>query len=148
MNTRTAATIGIIWTMIVAAPSHAVDENENTLQRWFDQSRVASGETIYAAHCATCHGTQGEATTEWRQPEPDGSFPPPPLNGTAHTWHHPFEVLARQIKFGAPGGGGKMPAFEDTLTDEEIIDVIAWFQNLWPKEIYAQWWAIQQRWTQ
>ena len=38
-----------------------------------------------------------------------------------------------------------MPAFQGVLTDEEIINVIAWFQNLWPEEIYAQWWAIQQR---
>ena len=38
-----------------------------------------------------------------------------------------------------------MPAFRGSLTDEEIIDVIAWFQSLWPEEIYTQWWRIQQR---
>ena len=90
-------------------------------------------------------GARGEATPDWRRRESDGSFPPPPLNGTAHTWHHPFEILARQILFGAPGGGGKMPPFRSTLADEEVINVIAWFQSLWPDEIYTQWWAIQQR---
>ena len=88
-----------------------------------------------------------------RPPTGDGASPmdrfrPPPLNGSAHTWHHPFEVLARQIKFGAPGGAGKMPPFQGRLTDEEIINVLAWVQSLWPDEIYAQWWAIQQRSSQ
>ena len=114
-------------------------------QRWYDPSRVESGEKVYAANCAVCHGGRGEATPDWRRRESDGSFPPPPLNGTAHTWHHPFAILARQIKFGAPGGGGKMPTFQNQLTDEEIINVIAWFQSLWPDDIYAQWWSIQQR---
>ena len=114
-------------------------------ERWYDRSRVDSGGTVYAANCAECHGAWGEATPDWRRREPDGSFPPPPLDGTAHTWHHPFGILARQIKFGAPGGEGKMPPFQGRLTDEEIINVIAWFQSLWPDDIYAQWWEIQQR---
>ena len=114
-------------------------------ERWYDTSRVESGAKVYASNCAVCHGARGEATADWRRRESDGSFPPPPLNGTAHTWHHPFGILARQIKFGAPGGGGKMPIFQGKLTDEEIINVIAWFQNLWPDDIYAQWWEIQQR---
>ena len=114
-------------------------------ERWYDSSRVESGGKVYAANCAVCHGALGEATPDWRRREPDGSFPPPPLDGTAHTWHHPFGILARQIKFGAPGGGGKMPTFQAKLTDEEIINVIAWFQSLWPDDIYAQWWSIQQR---
>ena len=41
-----------------------------------------------------------------------------------------------------------MPTFQGKLTDEEIINVIAWFQSLWPDEIYAQWWATQQRSSQ
>ena len=116
-----------------------------TPERWYDRSRIESGGKVYAANCAVCHGARGEATSDWRRREPDGSFPPPPLNGTAHTWHHPFGILARQIKFGAPGGDGKMPIFQGKLTDEEIINVIAWFQSLWPDDIYAQWWEIQQR---
>ena len=128
------------------APLHAAGAEGQ--QRWYDQSRIEIGEKIYASNCAECHGVRGEATPDWRRREPDGSFPPPPLNGTAHTWHHPFRILARQIKFGAPGGGGKMPQFQGRLTDEEIIDVIAWFQSLWPDDTYAQWWDIQRRSTQ
>ena len=124
-------------------PPHAT--RAEAPERWYDSSRIESGGQVYAANCAVCHGALGEATPDWRRREPDGSFPPPPLNGTAHTWHHPFGILARQIKFGAPGGEGKMPTFQGKLTDEEIINVIAWFQSLWPDDIYAQWWSIQQR---
>ena len=126
-----------------AVPMHAF--GTGAPERWYDVARVESGEKVYAANCAVCHGARGEATPDWRRREPDGSFPPPPLNGTAHTWHHPFGILARQIKFGAPGGGGKMPIFQGKLTDEEIINVIAWFQSLWSDDIYTQWWEIQQR---
>ena len=124
-------------------PAHGAEAEAP--ERWYDANRVESGGKVYALHCAVCHGARGEATPEWRSREPDGSFPPPPLNGTAHTWHHPFDILARQILFGTPGGGGKMPQFRAQLTDEEVINVIAWFQSLWPDDIYAQWWQIQRR---
>ena len=132
--------------LVATIPAHAADGERSG--RWYDRSRVESGREVYAQNCAHCHGARGEATSDWRRREADGTFPPPPLNGTAHTWHHPFEILARQIKFGAPGGAGKMPAFRGVLTDEEIVNVIAWVQSLWPEEIYAQWWAIQQRASQ
>ena len=74
-----------------------------------------------------------------------GKFPPPSLDGTAHTWHHPLRALATQIKFGAPGGQGNMPGFAETLSDEQILDVIAWFQARWPDEIYLQWFEIEMR---
>ena len=132
-----------ITALAFAAPLPAAEAQAP--ERWYDASRVESGGKVYASNCAECHGAWGEATPDWRRREPDGSFPPPPLNGTAHTWHHPFGILARQIKFGPPGGGGKMPPFQGRLTDEEIIDVIAWFQSLWSDDVYAQWWEIQQR---
>ena len=129
--------------LVATIPAHAADGERS--ERWYDRSRIESGREVYAQNCARCHGARGEATADWRRREADGTFPPPPLDGTAHTWHHPFEILARQIKFGAPGGMGTMPAFEGVLTDEEIVNVIAWFQSLWPEEIYARWWEIQQR---
>ena len=130
-----------IHVAVMPAPA-AGDERSG---RWYDRSRIEAGREVYSENCARCHGARGEGTSDWRTREADGTFPPPPLDGTAHTWHHPFEVLARQIKFGAPGGTGTMPAFGDVLTDEEIINVVAWFQSLWPEEIYARWWEIHQR---
>ena len=114
-------------------------------QRWYTQENVSRGGKVFAEHCAACHGKGGEGAFTWRQQDANGKFPPPPLNGTGHAWHHPFRVLGGQIKFGAPGGQGNMPPFGARLRDEEIVDVIAWFQDRWRDEIYAQWWQIEQR---
>ncbi|WP_025770427.1 c-type cytochrome [Thioalkalivibrio sp. HK1] len=110
--------------------------------RWYDASRVSAGKEIYGRHCAGCHGPSAQSVSSWRQRNADGRLPPPPLDGSAHTWHHPLLDLAQRIKYGTPGG--RMPGFEDRLSDRQIIDVIAWIQNLWPDRIYRQWWKIQQ----
>jgi mono/diheme cytochrome c family protein len=69
----------------------------------------------------------------------DGSFPPPPLNGTAHTWHHPISLLLHTINNGGKALGGQIPAFGGKLSDAEKTAVIAYFQNRWPDEIYDAW---------
>ena len=120
--------VSIAFTVVVAVAPFSSTIAETPV-RWYEQSRVESGEKIYETSCASCHGARGEAIPHWRRPDSEGNFPPPPLNGTAHTWHHPFRVLAQQIKFGAPRGMGKMPAFKGILSDEDIIDVIAWIQK-------------------
>ena len=99
------------------------------VERWYTPENVARGAIVYAENCAVCHGQNGEGTENWRERTADGKLPPPPLNGTAHTWHHPIRVLGTQIKFGAPGGMGTMPGFAEKLTDQQIVDVIAWFQD-------------------
>ncbi len=42
-----------------------------------------------------------------------------------------------------------MPGFAQTLSDQDVIDVIAWFQDKWSDEIYAAWFAreLQSRST-
>lgn len=109
------------------------------VERWYTPAHVTRGAVVYAANCAVCHGENGEGTKNWRQRTADGKFPPPPIDGTAHAWHHPMRILGAQIKFGAPGGRGSMPGFADKLTDQQIVDVIAWFQDKWPDNIYATW---------
>ena len=106
---------------------------------WHNPAVVATGATIYTKNCLSCHGVSGVGTKNWRQRGEDGSFPPPPLNGTAHTWHHPLAVLQRTIKQGGVPLGGKMPAFGDKLTDEEIDAVIAYIQSQWPEQTRQTW---------
>lgn len=100
--------------------------------------KVAEGERLYQANCAECHGKAAQGAFDWRRRLPDGSFPPPPLNGSGHAWHHPKPMLHNVIKHGSPGGG-KMPAWKDKLNDAQIEAVIAWFQSLWPEPIYEAW---------
>jgi mono/diheme cytochrome c family protein len=113
--------------------------------RWYAPDDVARGGAIYARHCAACHGAGASGAGDWRKRGPDGRFPPPPLDGSAHTWHHPIAALLQQIRHGAPGGSGNMPGFAETLTEEDALHVIAWFQDRWRDEIYAAWHAIEVR---
>ncbi len=38
-----------------------------------------------------------------------------------------------------------MPGFAATLSDNDIVDAIAWFQSQWPDKIYDNWRQIEGR---
>lgn len=112
--------------------------------RGLDPAQVAQGAEVYARHCAMCHGPRGEgAPGDWRKTGPDGKYPPPPLDGSAHAWHHPTEVLRKVIRKGSPPGMGNMPPWEGKLTEREIDDVIVYIKSLWSDEVYARWQQIE-----
>jgi mono/diheme cytochrome c family protein len=113
--------------------------------RWYTAEQVTAGKDLYMANCAICHAEDGSATVEWRTPGADGHYPPPPLNGSAHTWHHPLEVLESTIANGGVAFGGVMPGFAATLGEDERLAVIAWIQDLWSDDIYSRWKAIDER---
>lgn len=108
-------------------------------ERWFDPPAVELGNQLFQQHCAACHGSEAQGTENWKQTDADGIYPPPPLNGTAHAWHHSIPQLARSIKEGGVKLGGKMPPFGDRLNNGEILALIAYFQSKWPDELYQAW---------
>ena len=113
--------------------------------RWYSVEQVERGLGLYQTHCAACHAVDGSATPDWRTPGPDGHYPPPPLNGTAHTWHHPLELLSDTIANGGEQFGGIMPGFSGVLNERDRLAVIAWIQSLWTPEIYDKWREIDAR---
>jgi mono/diheme cytochrome c family protein len=102
---------------------------------------VAAGKALYAKHCASCHGKNLEGQTpNWRQPLPDGSFPAPPHDASGHTWHHPDAMLFNVTKYSRTRSNDKsfksnMPAFEKTLSDDEIWSVLSYIKSTWPQTI-------------
>lgn len=111
-----------------------------TKGRWFTQKQFQLGKQVFITNCGSCHGSRAQGIVEdWKQQNPDGSFPAPPLDGSAHAWHHPLSVLVRQINEGGVKLGGTMPAFGDTLSDEEVIAAIAYFQSFWDEQTYDRW---------
>ena len=107
--------------------------------RWYGKEQVRQGKPLFAENCAVCHGKNAESVPDWRKRDANGNYVPPPLNGTAHAWHHSLKILRNTIRKGGKPVGGVMPAFEDKLTADEIDSIIAWFQSLWTDEIYAMW---------
>lgn len=126
--------------------SRAIETLSGTaVQRSNNPQQLALGESVYKQHCVQCHGLAGEGDPSWRQREADGMFPPPPLNGTGHAWHHSKEWLKQMIVNGSEPGKGKMPAWRGRLSEAEAEAVIDWFQSLWPDRVYAAWVENQQR---
>lgn len=112
-------------------------------ERWYSDAQVEAGESIFNTNCAVCHGLKAVGTPEWRKTMDNGKYPAPPLNGTAHGWHHPMKALRRQINKGGKKYDGWMPAFEDSLTDAQVDEAIAYIQSQWSDKIYAAWLKIE-----
>lgn len=122
---------------VSASSSRTID---NSLPgRWYSAEQVRQGEEVFKQYCARCHGSQAEGTRDWKKALPDGSYPPPPLNGSAHAWHHSLSVLRRSINNGGIPLGGTMPGFGSTLDSKQVDSAIAFFQSKWSDEIYDIW---------
>lgn len=76
---------------------------------------VKAGATIYQRHCEGCHGASGR-----------GDFPGMPDFSRGEGLFKSNMALTETIKSGKVA----MPAFEGLLTDNEILDVIAYLRTL------------------
>ena len=103
---------------------------------------IVAGAALYAEACATCHGANLEGQPDWRTPGEDGILPAPPHDVTGHTWHHDTPLLleytlkggqAALEARGVKGFKSGMPAFEETLTENEVLDILAFIRSTWPE---------------
>ncbi|WP_286240824.1 c-type cytochrome [Neptuniibacter halophilus] len=141
MNTATIKSRGWLPVLlgVVGLLSGCLETEEKVPGRWYTPSQLEQGEQVFLQNCARCHGAGAQGTQEWRKPLADGRYPPPPLNGTAHAWHHPLAMLKNTVAEGGVRLGGSMPGFAGTLSEAEQEAAIAYFQSKWPAEIYAAW---------
>ncbi len=123
----------IVTTLALTACDNAPDAQAQNQQ-------VATGKQVFQDNCQSCHGVNARgAVKDWQKKGADGKFPAPPLDGSAHAWHHNMKALMGTVNRGGIPLGGTMPAFKDTLTDDQKIAVLVYIQSLWPEEIYAAW---------
>jgi mono/diheme cytochrome c family protein len=104
-------------------------------------AQVSRGERVYKRFCSLCHGGNLEGQANWRIRKDDGKLPAPPHDATGHTWHHPDTMLFGIVKYGlvppyAPADyPSDMPAWGDTLRDDDIWAVLAYIKSRWPPDI-------------
>ncbi len=99
--------------------------------------RLMRGSSLYQQHCAQCHGPEAQGHPDWRNPQVVAA---PPLNGGGNVWKRRKQDMIAIIRNGATRHGEPvMPAWKGRLSDPDIEDVIAWFQALWPADVYQRW---------
>ena len=140
---RPMVAVTVATLVLECSPPHGPGEDRDgtpVAGRWYSVEQVQTGSKVFQDHCAQCHGAQAQGVTaDWRARLEDGSFPPPPLNGSAHAWHHPLSVLLQMINLGGVPLGGQMPAFANHILDREKLAAIAYFQSFWNDDVYGNW---------
>ena len=117
----------------VAQAAHELDDRD-----------LESGKALYAEHCASCHGANLEGQPNWQSANEDGTLPAPPHNERGHTWHHDNALLFQYTKLGGKEAlaargmsdfNSGMPGFGETLSDNEIWNILAFIRSTWPERI-------------
>ena len=105
---------------------------------------IAAGAELYQDNCAACHGEKLEGQPNWRDKKEDGTLPAPPHDETGHTWHHGDGLLFEITKIGGKAALANrgildfksgMPAFEESLSDQEIWNVLSYIRSTWPERV-------------
>lgn len=98
----------LIWSILVVAVA----------LEWQHEARAADpveGRKIYTSQCQNCHGENGV-----------GQIPGTPDFSRGQALFKPDMTLVQTIK----EGKGMMPAYRGLLTDEELLDVVAFLRTL------------------
>lgn len=93
-----------------------------TSERAIGHDQLASGEALYARHCAACHGPRGKG---------DGTagLNPPPADLTSPKVS--TQLAPQLIKTVHKGREGTaMGAWEQLLSDQDIEDIVAYVRHL------------------
>jgi mono/diheme cytochrome c family protein len=93
------------------------------------------GASLYQANCASCHGATLAGQPGWQSPPDAKNWPAPPLGAAGHAWMHDDAALFQHVKNGS--AVSPMPAFAETLTDNEIWQVFAYMKTHWPEGVRA-----------
>jgi len=94
------------------------------------------GQRTFKENCAVCHGKAGQGLVrDWKKSQANGQFPAPPLNGTAHAWHHSPKILLATINNGGAKLGGWMPGFKNKLSEDEKQGLLDYIYSLWSSKI-------------
>ncbi len=102
---------------------------------WLDSPDVGRGAAVYLKACATCHGLQGDGRGEGA-----ADIDPAPRNFRRAVYQYRSTPsgslpqdrdLIRTVLVGAPGTA--MPAWRDLLTEQQVVDVVAYIKRFSPR---------------
>jgi mono/diheme cytochrome c family protein len=139
----TGCAIGITALMLLMGCEKKEGDTGASLQAPLGSDRplslesVARGAQLYQEHCAQCHGPEAQGHPDWENPKVVAA---PPLNGSGNEWKKRKVELIAVIKGGAKRNNEPvMPGWEGRLSNQEVDDIVTWFQALWPIDVYDRW---------
>jgi mono/diheme cytochrome c family protein len=145
MMKRVQAALSVIAIASVVAPSTPATAQTapEVLPTMPETVGLSQGAALYAQNCSTCHGAELGGQPNWRTPGADGILPAPPHDDTGHTWHHSDAVLYNYTALGGDEVMARMgvtfdsgmPGFADSLTPQEIWNILAYIRSTWPDRI-------------
>lgn len=112
-----------------------------------DPATIQRGQQLYATTCAACHGANLQGQPDWKRRLDTGLMPAPPHDATGHTASHSDRELFAFTRLGVAAVTGDgyesaMPAFGDTLGDDDIAAVLDYIKSTWPAEVQQKQAAI------
>lgn len=120
---RTIAVVALIGVALAVLIVGQIKTSSGSLTA---SARPAHGKALYDKYCVTCHGAAGRGVPGW-QYQARGA---PPLDSSAHAWHHEDDQLLAMI-LDKPAPDSVMPAWRGVLTREDALDVVAYIKSLW-----------------
>ncbi|KPK11885.1 MAG: hypothetical protein AMJ68_04140 [Acidithiobacillales bacterium SG8_45] len=118
----------------------ASEQEQVDAGRIFDVERIAKGARLFQENCAQCHGPEAQGHPDWERGRKEGFAAAPPLNGTGTditlSKVRMMEIIRNGLK---QKGEPVMPAWVGRVSDQDIEDVITWYQALWPADTYQAW---------
>ncbi len=92
---------------------------------------VSRGRELFGENCQACHGVKGvgERPKDMYAKDEYG-FVAPPLDNSAHGWHHTDSDIVETILKGS-SRNKRMIAWKDTLSREDAEDVLAYLKSIW-----------------
>lgn len=97
---------------------------------------VAKGERLYKKNCIACHGEKGigENPRDIYAKDEKGNYVAPPLNESAHAWHHTDEQLVAIILDGS-FRNPRMIAWKTQLPKDDVGALVEYIKSLWSERI-------------
>lgn len=128
-NVVTIAVVALVVTAFVGLMIGQIKPSSGSLTA---SAEPARGKQLYNQYCVSCHGADGAGQPGW-QTQARGA---PPLDSSAHAWHHEDAQLLTMI-LDKPAPDSLMPAWRGVLTREDALDLVAYMKSLWTPYIRA-----------
>jgi cytochrome c553 len=106
---------------------------------WETPEVVAEASRLYDEICKSCHGAKGVGERpEDMYAKDDYGVVAPPLDDSAHGWHHSDSNLTETILNGSPRNPRMMP-FKEIISEQDARNLVAYLKSLWsPRNLACQ----------